>query len=102
MKKQVVGGLALSLIFGSGLFVTPQDLGTHQTGDNNRITIRIHNHALVPSSVLREAEQTAGSVLRDAKVDSAWVECPTVPSSSTEIACTHPVNPLDLDFEPAP
>ena len=96
MKKQVVGGLALSLIFGSGLFGTPQDAGTHQTGEDHRITIRIHNYAFVPSSVLRQAEQTAGSVLRDAKVDSAWVECPTVPSSSTEVACTHPVTPLIL------
>jgi predicted aspartyl protease len=40
MKKQVVGGLALSLIFGSGLFGTPQNAGTHHTGDDNRITIR--------------------------------------------------------------
>jgi hypothetical protein len=100
MKKQVVGVLALSLIVGSGLFGTPQGAVIHQTGDENRITIRIHNYALVPPSVLRQAEQTAGSVLREAKVDSAWVECQTVPSSSTEVACTRPVDPSLLERRP--
>jgi len=94
--KTLLKGLALILVFGSRLSASAQDPGTPQTGVNDQVTIRVHNYARVPPSVLRQAEQSASSALRETGVGAAWVECPAVPSAVTEAACSRPVTPLVL------
>ena len=60
------------------------------------ITIRIRNSAQVKPSVLLPATRAAADMLREAGVDSIWVECPASQIESPNAACTGPLTPLDL------
>jgi hypothetical protein len=86
-------GMQLSHV---SISTSAQGTTTTQIGDNYEMTIRVHNYARVPPSVLRQAEQAASSVLHESGVHAVWVECATVPSASTEAACSRPVTPLVL------
>jgi hypothetical protein len=65
------------------------------TGERT-ITIRIHNYAEVKPSVLLPATRVAGDILREAGVDSDWVECVVGQTELPEGACASQVTPLDL------
>jgi hypothetical protein len=105
MKKQVVGGLALSLIFGSDLFGTPQDALTHQTGDENRITIRIDptiaarviNYTAATPATMAKAEYKADQILGEAGLHVIWLDCPRAQSAGiTTDPCEQPLKPTEI------
>jgi hypothetical protein len=60
------------------------------------ITIRIHNYAQVSRSVLLPSTKAASEILREAGVDTVWVECFAGQASLPDSVCTNPVTPLDL------
>lgn len=96
MKRQRVGGLALSLILAASSYGRPQDTGVPGTMNERTITIRIRNSAQVKPSVLLPATRAAADILREAGVDSIWVECLASQNESPNAACTVPLTPLDL------
>ena len=70
----------------------------------DKIRVNLH-HGKIEDAVVRAVIQDGDGIKlqvdvvgleRKAKVDSAWVDCQTVASSSTEVACTRPVTPLVL------
>ena len=52
-----------------------------------RLTVSVFNDALVPPSVLREAELRAQSVFADAGVSLTWLDCGTPGNWRTELGC---------------
>ena len=96
MKRQRIGGLALSLVLAASSYGGPQDAGMPRTMNERKITIRIHNYAQVKPSVLLPATRAAADILREAGVDSVWVECLAGQTELPDAACTSPVTPLDL------
>jgi hypothetical protein len=94
--RQRIGGLALSLVLAASSYGGPQDAGMPRTQTQGKITIRIHDYAQVKSSVLLKAERAAADILREAGVDSVWVECPPDQIELADAACTSPGSPLDL------
>lgn len=98
MIKQVIWGVVLSLTFGTGLLGRTPDVATPHTSGNNKVAIRIRNYARVPSSVLRQAEQTTSSAFREAGVEVVWSVCPITLSSAYEAedVCVGPLNPRSM------
>jgi hypothetical protein len=96
MRRHPFGGVALSLVLAASSHGAAQDAGMPRTTSERTITIRIHNYAEVKPSVLLPATKVAGDILRDAGVDSVWVECIVGQTELPEAACEKPVTPLDL------
>ncbi len=96
MKTHLFSGVALSLVLAASSHGAPQDAGMPRTTSERTITIRIHNYAEVKPSVLLPATRVAGDILREAGVDSVWVECIVGQTELPEAACASPVTPLDL------
>ena len=63
MKRQKVGGLALSLILAASSYGRPQDTGMPGTMNERTITIRIRNSAQVKPSVLLPATRAAADIV---------------------------------------
>jgi hypothetical protein len=96
LKQQIIGGLALGMVFGASSYGVPQDAGMTRTRNDRQITVRINDYAHVKSPVLVQAEQTAGDILGKAGVDTIWVECQGGQTSPADVACAAPMTPLDF------
>lgn len=66
------------------------------TRNDATITIRVLNYAQVKPAALLPAERVATKILRQAGVDSIWIECGGGQTEWLEPACTNPITPLDL------
>lgn len=95
MKREIIGGLALSLVLAASSYGGPRDAGMPPS-INEGITIRIHNYAQIKPSVLLQAERAAADILREAGVDLVWIECFAGQTEMPDAACTSPMTPLDL------
>jgi len=96
MNRQVIGGLAFSLILGASSYGLPRNAGTPPSRNDRQITIRIHNYTQVKSSLLFQAERAASTILLEAGVNPVWVVCFDSQTQSRDAACASPVPPLDL------
>jgi len=102
MIRQIVADLALSLALAVCCYGGPQTENAARTGTDEEITIRIHNYAGANLSVVRHAERVAGSILREAGVNTVWVECPVNQDSSYDPICGKPFSSLDFVFNLVP
>lgn len=96
MKRQVSGGLLLSLVLAGSSLAVPRGQQTERIKNEAQITIRIHNYAKVKASILLPAERAAADIFREGGVHSIWVECPDGQTELAEAGCARPVTPLDL------
>jgi len=74
----------------------PMDERTHRTLRDSQITIRVHDYAQIKSGVLLQAERSAGGILRDAGVETNWVECGVGEAPHGDAACARAVTALDF------
>jgi hypothetical protein len=102
MMQRIMAGFALSFVFATSSYGVSQDAGTARARNDRQITIRINDYARVKSSVLLQAERTAGDILTEAGVDTIWVECPGGQISSGDAACSRPVTALDFSLNMLP
>jgi hypothetical protein len=102
MIRQIVADLALSLALAVCCYGGPQTENTARTGTDKEITIHIHNYAEASPSVVGHAEQVAGSILREAGVNTIWAECPVDQDSSHDPICGKPFSSLDFVFNLVP
>ena len=103
MKKQLFGGLALSLIFAAtAARGATQGEALPETISQRTITIRVHNYAQVKPSVLFTATKAASDIFREAGVETVWVECYSGPTLQPDAACANPATPLDLTLNLLP
>jgi hypothetical protein len=96
MIRQIGAELALSLALAVCCYGGPQTENTARTGTDKEITIRIHDYAQANPSVVRHAERAAGSILREAGVNTVWAECPVNQDSSHDPICAKPFSLLDF------
>ena len=96
MKGRLFHGLALSLAFAASSYGGLREAVMPRTANQSIITIRVHNYAQVKSSVLLPATKAASEILREAGVDTVWVECPVGQPLLLGSVCANPVTPLDL------
>jgi len=96
MKRRLVSGLALSLVLAASSFGSLRGAVVPGTVNQGIIKIRIHDYAQVKPSVLLSATKAASDILREAGVDTVWVECPVGQTLFPDSVCTNPMTPLDL------
>jgi hypothetical protein len=102
MIRQIVADLALSLALAVCCYGGPRTENTTRTGTDKEITIHIHNYAGASLSVVRHAERVAGSILREAGVNTVWAECPVDQDFSHDPICGKPFSSLDFVFNLVP
>lgn len=96
MKRQIITGLAMSLALAASSHGGSQPTDAAQVGTNREITVRIHNYAEANLSVVLDAERVAGNILREAGVNTVWVECPVAGVVSNGPGCDKPFSSLDF------
>lgn len=94
MKRQIISGLAVSLISTAAAFGTPENVQKEAPVSDRQITIRIVDYARADPSVRQHAERAAGDILEKAGVDTRWDECPV--GSPSAGACASPMSTLVL------
>jgi len=94
MKRQIISGLAVSLILTAAAFGTPENAQKEPPVSERQITIRIRDYAQADTSVRQHAEQVAGEILQKTGVNIRWIECPE--GSSGTGPCASPMSSLVL------
>src|SRR5207302_626442 len=61
-----------------------------------KITVTIYNRSDMPSPTLMAGEGVAQSVLRQAGVESVWVNCPIRSTAAADVECNQPPNRTKL------
>ena len=61
-----------------------------------KITVRVYNYSQPPSTMLAEAEREAGRILGQAGLNSVWLDCPVVPTDSSQNPCPEPIEAADI------
>jgi hypothetical protein len=96
MTRQIIRGLAVSLALAVSSYGASQQGGAARAGTDKEITIRIHNYSGANFSVVGHAERVADSILREAGVNTVWVECPVNQDSFHGPICAAPLSSLDF------
>jgi len=96
MTRQIITGIALSLVLAASSYGGPQKDRAVRAETDTEITVRIHNYAKADFSVVLHSERAAGDILRRAGVNTVWVECPVVPAGPHDPLCDKPFSSLDF------
>ena len=75
----------LSLLLSDGL---PAQAGQPRTVEPPTLTIRLHNYAGAPASLLAAAAEIGGEIFTRAGIDTVWVTCATSPEQPNHPSCT--------------
>ncbi len=95
MQRKMLGGLALSLVVATCSHGMPSGARAFGLEDEPQITIRIHDYSRVQPTVLRQATQAAGDILREIGVMAVWIECGAEPEVRNA-DCDRPLTPTDF------
>ncbi len=90
-----------TLVLGLALTMSPAAFARTRTTPRGEaeleITLRVYNYAQVPASELAGAESGAASILREAGIETRWLDCPL---SKAELkmnpVCNHTAGPAKL------
>jgi hypothetical protein len=84
--------LSVVVLGGLGLF--------HPAGvmaqDRSKITVTVYNRSNMRTPILEAGERVAQEVLRQAGVESVWVNCPVRNPAAADAACNQPRKPSRL------
>lgn len=97
MSRIFVNTLALGLVLTMSPAAFARNRSTPRGEAKLGITIRVYNYAQVPASELARAETGAASILREAGIETAWLDCAL---SEEELkmnpVCEHAAGPAEL------
>ncbi len=75
MSRTFVNTLALGLVLTLSPAALARTRSTPRGKGKLAITLRVYNYAQVPASELARAESGAASILREAGIETAWLDC---------------------------
>jgi hypothetical protein len=91
--KLIVMGFLLSTN-ATALSSAPQ---ADRTSRSLRITVRVYDYAGVPAGTLRQAEEEVTRIFNLARVELAWLDCPTSIEEASEYpACEPPMGDMEV------
>jgi hypothetical protein len=102
MKRKLFGGAALSLALAATSYGAQHEAAMVPAVNPRTITIRIHNYAQVKPTVLLPAKKAAAEILKEAGVETVWVECYSGQASLSDAECANPMTLLDLTLNLLP
>jgi hypothetical protein len=102
MKRKLFVGVALSLILAATSYGAQQEPAMVPAVNPITITIRMHNYAQVKPTVLLPAKKAAAEILKEAGVETVWVDCYSGQASLSDAECANPMTPLDLTLNLVP
>jgi hypothetical protein len=88
-----IGVLALVALIG---FAFSEPACAKPAAPDLKITVRVYNYSQTPSTMLAEAEREAGRILGEAGLMSVWLDCPLVPTDSSQNPCPEPIEAADI------